>query len=120
MSRRPPAGPSTVLSFDDIRSCALALPEVTETTHFRLPSVAVGKKVFAHVDRSGTHALLSVDRATAAAAAAADPDTFDEVWRNDHTIFVGVCADLSRVGPERLRELVELAWRNRAPERLLR
>ena len=108
-----------MITLDDIRRYALALPEVEEATHFRLPSFKVRGKGFITVQRGNTHALLSVDQAEATALAAADPDVYEAVWRNGNgRIFVGVRIDLAKVSSERIRELVEHAWRNRAPKRL--
>jgi hypothetical protein len=42
----------------------------------------------------------------------------EEVWRNGR-IFVGLRVDLAGVTEERVQELIEHAWRNRAPKRLV-
>ena len=43
---------------------------------------------------------------------------YEEVWRKGR-IFVGLRVDLTKVTKQRMRELVEDAWRNRAPKRLI-
>lgn len=109
-----------MITLDDIRRYARALPEVEEATHFRLPSFKVRGKGFITVQQGNTHALLAVDQAEATALAAADPDVYEEVWRKGNgRIFVGVRVDLAKVSSEHVRELVEHAWRNRAPKRLV-
>lgn len=57
----------------------------------------------------------------AAASAVDAPDVLKEVWRTHggRRIFVGLKVDLTKVSSERCRELVEIAWRNRAPKRLV-
>jgi hypothetical protein len=60
----------------------------------------------------------SVASKEAKTAAADEPDTYEEVWRNGR-FFVGLRVDLAEVTHERMRELVEHAWRNRAPKRLI-
>lgn len=109
-----------MITLDDIRRYATAFPEVEETTHFRLPTFKVKGKPFAGVEKGGRTAVVSVGQEEAAAAVAADPETFEEVWRKAATqIFVGLRVELARVSPERLQELVEQAWRNKAPKRVI-
>lgn len=107
-----------MITLDYVRSCATAFPEVEEGTHFRLPSFKVRDKGFVVIQNGGTHAILSVDEPTATAAAAADPDTYEVVWRNER-IFVGVRANLATASEDRVKELIEQAWRNKAPKRLV-
>lgn len=48
-------------------------------------------------------------------------DPVDDAYA-DHlvqTFLAGIRADLTRIGEDRVRELVEHAWRNRAPKRLV-
>ncbi|SIM66408.1 MmcQ/YjbR family DNA-binding protein [Micromonospora cremea] len=102
----------------DIRSYAMALPEVVEKPHFRLPGFRVADKLLAHLEKGDAHAIMCVGQAEARTAAAAQPDIYEEVWRNGR-IFVGLRVDLAKVTEEGMRELIEHAWRNRAPKRLV-
>ncbi|RLP98018.1 MmcQ/YjbR family DNA-binding protein [Micromonospora sp. CV4] len=102
----------------DLRSYAMALPEVVEKPHFRLPGFRVADKLLAHLERGDAHAIVCVGQAEASTAAADQPDIYEEVWRNGR-IFVGLRVDLCKVTEERMRELIEHAWRNRAPKRLV-
>ncbi|WP_446215083.1 hypothetical protein [Micromonospora sp. IBHARD004] len=64
--------------------------------------------------------LLSVSREEAAVAVADDPTVYEEVSRRSATmIFVGLRVDLAKISEQRLLELVEHAWRNKAPRRLV-
>ncbi|QKG19622.1 MmcQ/YjbR family DNA-binding protein [Actinomadura verrucosospora] len=109
-----------MVTLDDIRRSALALPETEEATHFRLPSFKVRGRPFAGVEKGEATAVFSVTEEEAAAAVAADPAVFEEVWRTAGTrIFVGLRADLAKVTGERVAELVEHAWRNKAPKRVV-
>ena len=109
-----------MLGLDDLRGYATALPEVEETTHFRLPTFKVGGRPFAGLEKSATHAIVAVDQAEAGAMAAEDPAVYQEVWRSANgRIFVGLRVDLAGVPAARLQELVEHAWRHKAPRRLL-
>jgi hypothetical protein len=113
-------GSCTVITLDDIRHVATALPDVEEVPHFGLPSFKVRGKPFAGVEKGGTTGVFSVSQEEAAKAVATDPATYEEVWRSAATkIWVGLRVDLARVSRERVRELVEQAWRNKAPKRVV-
>ena len=102
----------------DIRTYAMALPDVAEKPHFRLPGFRVADKLLTHLERGDAHAIVCVGQAEAAAAAADQPDVYEEVRRNGR-IFVGLRVDLAKVTDKRMQELIEHAWRNRAPKRLV-
>jgi hypothetical protein len=102
----------------EIRSYAMALPEVVEQPHFRLPGFRVADKLLAHLEKGDAHAIVCVGQAEAETAAAERPDVYGEVWRNGR-IFVGLRVDLATVTEKRMQELIEHGWRNRAPKRLV-
>ncbi|MFC7517593.1 MmcQ/YjbR family DNA-binding protein [Herbaspirillum sp. GCM10030257] len=102
----------------DIRRCALALPEVQETIHFRLPAFKVGEKIFAMVQSGDTHAILSVSEEQAKAAEDVDPRLCQVVRRNGGKIFVGVRVELSHADESHVKQLVEQAWMHKAPKRI--
>lgn len=111
-----------MLTIDDIRRLANAFPEVSETTHFRFkePVFKVGGKAFAGGEKGGGTAVFSVSQAEAAAAVVSDPAVYAEVWRSAATkSFVGLRVDLAKVSEDRVRELLDHAWRNKAPKRLV-
>lgn len=112
-----------MITIDTIRGYALALPEVEEKPHFGRPGFRVRDKLFVsvHLQEDNPFAIVHVSQADAAAAVTDDSDVFEEVWRNhgQKRIFVGLRVDLAKVSPERYRQLVETAWRNRAPKRLV-
>jgi hypothetical protein len=107
-----------VLTLTEIRRYALALPDVVEKPHFRLPGFRVADKLLLHLEKGGAHAIVCVGNPEAAAAAAHEAELREEVWRSGR-IFVGLRVDLARITPERMRELIEHAWRYRAPKRLV-
>ncbi|WP_219511417.1 MmcQ/YjbR family DNA-binding protein [Nonomuraea ceibae] len=111
-----------MIGIEDIRQCAMVLPEVEEATHFRLPSFKVAGKPFAGVEKGETTAIVSVTQADAQTAVTEEPEIYEEVWRagGPHgRIFVGLRVVLAKVTAERMRELVVLAWRNKALKRLM-
>jgi hypothetical protein len=102
----------------DIRRYAMALPDVVEKPHFRLPGFRVADKLLAHLEKGDAHAIVCVGQEEARTAVANEPDIYQEVWRNGR-IFVGLRVDLTKVTKKRMRDLIEHAWRNRAPKRLV-
>lgn len=109
-----------MITLIEIRGFATAFPEVDESTHFRLPSFKVRGKPFVVVEKGGTTALFSVSQQEAAQMVAGDPVAYEEVWRTAATkIFVGLRVDLATASHERVQELVGLAWRNKAPKRVV-
>lgn len=102
---------------EEFRSFALSLPAVEEATHFRMPSFKVKGKSFAGLEKDGVHGGVSVPEETARAAVAEDSSVYEEVWRGES--FAGLRIDLTQAPAGRVRELVEQAWRHRAPRRLV-
>ncbi|WP_182897339.1 MmcQ/YjbR family DNA-binding protein [Microbispora sp. H10830] len=106
---------------DDIRRWATALPEVEEVSHFRfhVPVFKVRGRTFLGMGRDETTAVFCVAEQQAADAAQADPSAYESVRRPDaRKSFLGLQVELGRVTAERVRSLVEEAWRQQAPKRL--
>jgi hypothetical protein len=67
-----------------------------------------------------TTAVFSISHEEAAKAVADDPAIYEEVWCPGATkSFVGLRVDLAKVPEERVQELVEHAWRNKAANRMV-
>lgn len=105
------------MTIDELREFALALPEALEQDHHGMPSFRVRSKIFATVP-DPEHVRVMVDEGEIRAAAAEDPETFEEFWWGSRLACVVV--DLRRVDPVQLRELLTDAWRRKAPARLVR
>ena len=98
-----------MISLADIRNYALALPDVVEKPHFRLPGFRVADKLLAHLEKGGSHAIVCVGQAEARAAAADEQEVYQEVWR-DGRIFVGLIGN---------PEVMRLATQHGLPRPLL-
>jgi hypothetical protein len=98
---------------NDVRSFAMRLPDVDEGPHFDRPAFRVRKKIFATLPPDGHTVNLKTTSVNLDALAAADPETFRDVWRG-----TWMSVELSRVDPESLRALITDAWRLAAPKRL--
>jgi hypothetical protein len=111
-----------VITTEDIRRWATALPEVEETSHFRfcVPQFKVRGKTFAGMGKDATTAVFCVSKEEAGSAIAADPATCEAVRRMDtRRSSLGLQVQLSNVTEARVRGLVEDAWCHQAPRRLV-
>lgn len=108
----------SMVSVDELRNWALALPGVEEAAQFGLPVFSVAGERFLGVEKSRTTAVVAVDEWEAGALVAGHQTLYEEVWHNE-TEFIGLRIDLGRAPEPRLRELVVAGWRNKAPEELL-
>jgi hypothetical protein len=104
------------VSVDEARSLALSLPEAVEQDHHGRPSFRVGGKIFATL-WSEERMNVMLDEGGILAAVEATPDACEGVWWGKRLAAVGVSLPL--VEPARLRELLEDAWGEKAPARLV-
>lgn len=106
-----------------IRRFATALPDVEEKGHFGRPGFRVRDKLFAsvHYDGDRESVIVNVDRTDADTAMRDHPEALEEVWRTHgkKRIFVGLRVYFGEASAEQCRELIELAWRTKAPKRLV-
>ena len=107
---------------DDIRRWATALPEVEEISHFRfhVPVFKVRGRTFLGMGKDETTAVFCIAEQHANNAVQADPATYEAVRRMDaRRTFLGLQVQLGKVCTERIGSLVEEAWRQQAPKRLV-
>jgi hypothetical protein len=101
----------------------MTVPEVEETSHgrFGVPVFKVRNRTFLGTGREETTAVFCVGEEQADQAAAADPSVCEAVRRGDaRRGFLGLQVELGgvSVSAERIRCLVEEAWREQAPKKL--
>lgn len=102
---------------EQARTVALALPETTEAPHHDMTSFRVAGKIFATMPPDDEHLHVFVDEAETLAAVSEDSGAFEELWWGKR--LSGVRVALSSAPPERVGELIEEAWRRRAPKGLV-
>ena len=103
---------------DDVRRLALALPEVTEKPSYGTPGFRVMDRLFARIHQDGGVLVLwTADLLDKESFIDSEPDVFFTTGHYDG--YAHVLVRLDRVDEARLRELLEMAWRVRAPPRLL-
>jgi hypothetical protein len=106
----------TMVSREQARELALALPEVVEQDHHGRPSYRVGGKIFA-TQWDEAHMNVMVDEGGIRTAIDAEPETCEEVWWGKRLAAARV--DLRRARAEMLADLLADAWETKAPRRLL-
>ena len=106
-----------MVSREQARQLALALPEAVERDHHGRPSFRVGEKIFA-TQWDEEHMNVMLDAGGILTAVDSNPQTFAEVRWGKRLAAVRV--DLRRVDEETLADLLADAWERRAPKRLLR
>lgn len=114
--------PASMTTTDDIRRWASVLPEVEETSHhlFHVPAFKVRGKTFVGMGKDETTAVFRVGEHAASEAAAADPAVYEAVRRRDaRRSFLGLQVQLGNADSDRVRGLVQAAWHQQAPRRLI-
>jgi hypothetical protein len=104
-------------SWDDVVTIASGLPEVEQSTSYGTPSLKVRGKSFARLrtEAEGGLVLMCQLDEKAALLASGDP-AFYTIPHYDG--YGAILVDLEKVSRRQLTELIEDAWRGRAPVRL--
>jgi hypothetical protein len=105
-----------MVSVDEARRIALALPEAVEQDHHGRPSFRVAGKIFATL-WDDEHMNVMLDEGGILTAVHRDDTTYAEVWWGRKLAAVRV--KLRVADPVALTELLTEAWELRAPKRLL-
>ncbi|KDN17932.1 MmcQ/YjbR family DNA-binding protein [Amycolatopsis rifamycinica] len=105
-------------TWEDVVRLASELPEVEASTWYRTPALKVAGKGFARLrtEAEGGLVVLCGHDEKAALLDSGDAAFFTTPHYDGHGM---VIVDLDRVDVDQLRELLEEAWRLRAPRRLL-
>jgi hypothetical protein len=101
-----------VLTAEQARTLALALPAAVEQDHHGRPSFRVEGRIFATV-WDERHMNVMVDEGGILTAVEAHPEVCSEVWWGKRLAAVRV--DLRHARAELLRELLADAWERKAP-----
>lgn len=105
------------VDLDRLWRLALNLPEVVEADHYGRPSFRIGGRILATVPDEH-HLNVMVDEAVARAVADGDPDAVELLWWGQR--LAGVRVQLDAASVALVTELLDDAWRRRAPARLRR
>lgn len=103
-----------VITLGEARAIALSFPGVVEADHHGNPSFRVYGRIFATVPDS-SHLNVMIDALDVDGATRAHPAACSELlWGKEVR---GVRVDLGQASRELVGELLEAAWRRRAPKR---
>jgi hypothetical protein len=106
-----------VVSRDEARQIALALPDAVEQDHHGRPSFRVAGKIFA-TQWDAEHMNVMLDEGGILTALDAHPEVCEPVRWGKRLAAVRV--ELGRADLELLRDLLTDAWETKAPARLRR
>ena len=99
------------VDFDTVRQIALALPHVEDSTAYGSPALKVGGKLLACIPANKSaepgSLMVRVDFASRAELLAESPDIY---YVTDHYVnYPSVLVRLSRIHPDALRDLLDMA-----------
>jgi hypothetical protein len=101
----------------EVQKLALALPEVAETPHFNRTSFRVGGKIFATAIPNEPFLNIMLGETAREPALVMYSDCVERLlWGNK---VLGVTVDLREAEPALVAELLEQAWKEKAPKSLL-
>jgi hypothetical protein len=106
------------MRLDAARRFALSLPETTEEPHFEKSSFRVKGKIFATVPEGGKLLHVFVDADEGAALVEEDPAAYEHIaWgKKERTDWLRV--HLAKAKTDQVEELLEAAWRAKAPPKV--
>jgi hypothetical protein len=105
-----------VISLGEVRTIALALPEATETDHWGNPSFRIYGRIFATVPNPAQLNVM-VDPFDVDSVVREEPEACSPLrWGKQVR---GVQVTLASASPALVANLLEVAWRRKAPRRLL-
>ena len=104
----------------EFRRIALSMPEAMESAHMEHPDFRVGGKIFAtlrYPDKD--HGMVNLPPEEQKKFVESDPTTFSPAkgaWGRSGSTSIG----LEGIDASALRRVMEIAWRKRAPKKLLK
>lgn len=115
--KRTPEKKREPMTFEKVRSLALAFPNVVDATSYGTPAFKVAGNLIARLHQDGVSLVVKIDPGERAMRMKVDPETF---YITDHYLnYPWILVRIATVDPDDLRDLLEDAWRLTAPKRLL-
>jgi hypothetical protein len=105
------------MKFEQVRTEALSLPEVTQEPHFDFASFRVRGKIFMTVPPDERHVHLFVGEQDRELALVLHADFAEKLMWGARV--AGLRIALDKASPEVVFQLVHKAWANKAPKRLV-
>ena len=105
------------MKIEAVRRHALSLPEVTQEPHFKFSSFRVRGKIFVTFPPDGLHLHVFVGDEIREPALAMHPEFCQKLTWGAKV--VGLRIFLQKAKPSVVKQLLNLAWRAKAPKALL-
>lgn len=107
------------MKLDAARTFALSLPETTEEPHFDMSSFRVKGTIFCTVPPDGRRLHICVGIDEVRALVAEDPKAYEVIVWGKREVSDWIRVHLSHAKTTPVKELLEDAWRRKAPKRVL-
>lgn len=105
-------------SLEQCRQFAMSLPEVTEEPHHHMGSFRVRGKIFTTLPPGNEYLHIFIDDERRELAVAMNPEACENLPWGKRIVGVRVC--LAECEQDFVEELLEAAWRRKAPKALLK
>jgi hypothetical protein len=106
------------MQISDVRDFALSLTEVTEEPHFHYTSFRIRGKIVATVPPDEKHLHIFLSEENREIALTTDAAACEKLWWGKRV--VGVRVTLRKAKTKHVKEMLEAAWRERAPKALIK
>lgn len=117
MTQSPEKPLRTGMTWDDVRAIALKWPGMADSRSYGTPSLKVCGKFVARIREDGETVALRIDVLERQERMASDPTAF---FITDHYAdYPAVVVRLAKVKRSDFAELIEAAWRDLAPKKLV-
>jgi hypothetical protein len=107
------------MRLETARKFALSLPETTEEPHFEKSSFRVKGKIFATVPLGGKHLNVSAEPDEGQALVDQFPEAFEPIPWGKRPQMEWISVVLAKADRAIVQELLEDAWRRKAPKRVV-
>ena len=105
------------VTFMQVSAVAVKLPEVEISKSYGTPALKVRGKMLARLKEDGETLVLRTDFVSRQILTQADPDTF--FFTDHYRDYPLVLVRLAKLPPSALPDLLERAWRQVAPQKLI-
>lgn len=106
------------MRIDEARRYALSLPEVNEEPHHQASSFRIRGKIFATVPPDEEYLHIFIPEEEREIAITLKPEAFEKLWWGKKV--VGVRVILSKADVSDVEDMMDSAWRRKAPKALLK
>ena len=105
------------VTFVQVSAAAVKLPEVEISKSYGTPALKIRGKLLARLKEDGVTLVLRTDFVARQILTQADPDTF--FFTDHYRDYPLVLVRLAKLPPSALPDLLERAWRQVAPQKLI-